>query len=102
MIRDDNEPLRQIFYFSSVGPVYMSEEQKQIDYQYMDMGGYAIPWIAYGLQIIGLTSPKREFRNKVHDIIAEKKKNFLRIWKLEKSCYFRLSMGVTGCWLIKM
>ena len=45
LIRDDNEPLRQIFYFGSVGPVYMSEEQKQIDYQYVDMGGYAIPWI---------------------------------------------------------
>jgi len=45
LIRDDNGPLRQIFYFGSVGPVYMSEEQKQIDYQYVDMGGYAIPWI---------------------------------------------------------
>ena len=45
LIRDDKEPLRQIFYFGSVGPVYMSEEQKQIDYQYINMGGYAIPWI---------------------------------------------------------
>lgn len=45
LIRDDKEPLRQIFYFGSVGPVYMSEEQKQIDYQYMNSGGYAIPWI---------------------------------------------------------
>jgi hypothetical protein len=45
LIRDDEEPLRQIFYFGSVGPVYTSEEQKQIDYQYVEMGGYAIPWI---------------------------------------------------------
>jgi hypothetical protein len=45
LIRDDKEPLRQIFHFGSVGPVYMSEEQKQIDYQYISMGGYAIPWI---------------------------------------------------------
>jgi hypothetical protein len=45
LIRDDKEPLRQIFYFGSVGPVYMSEEQKQIDHQYVDMGGYASPWI---------------------------------------------------------
>lgn len=32
LIRDDKEPLRQIFYFGSVGPVYTNEEQKQIDY----------------------------------------------------------------------
>jgi len=45
LIRDDKEPLRKIFYFGLVGPIYMSEEQKQIDYQYISMGGYAIPWI---------------------------------------------------------
>jgi hypothetical protein len=45
LIRDDEEPSRQIFYFGSVGPVYMSEEQKQIDDQYVNSGGYAIPWI---------------------------------------------------------
>ncbi|MHC1600669.1 MAG: hypothetical protein ACXQS5_07660, partial [Candidatus Methanospirareceae archaeon] len=45
LIRDDQEPLRQIFYFGEVGPVYMSEEQKQIDYEYMSMGGYPVPYI---------------------------------------------------------
>jgi len=45
LIRDYNEPLRQVFYFGEVGPVYMSEEQKQIDYEYMSMGGYPISWI---------------------------------------------------------
>jgi hypothetical protein len=45
LIRDDQEPLRQIFFFGEVGPVYMSEEQKQIDYEYMSMGGYPIPYI---------------------------------------------------------
>ena len=45
LIRDDQEPLRQIFYFGEVGPVYMSEEQKQIDYEYMNMGGYPVPYI---------------------------------------------------------
>jgi len=45
LIRDDQEPLRQIFYFGEVGPVYMSEEQRQIDYEYMSMGGYPIPYI---------------------------------------------------------
>ena len=45
LIRDVHEPLRQMVYFGEVGPVYMSGEQKQIDYDYMSMGGYAIPWI---------------------------------------------------------
>jgi hypothetical protein len=45
LIRDDQEPLRQVFYFGEVGPVYMSEEQKQIDYEYMNMGGYPVPYI---------------------------------------------------------
>jgi len=45
LIRDDKESLRQIFYFGSAGPVYMNKEQKQIDQQYMNSGGYAIPWI---------------------------------------------------------
>jgi len=45
LIRDPSEPLGQIFNFGEVGPVYMSEQQKQIDYQYMSMGGYPVPWI---------------------------------------------------------
>ena len=44
LMYDPGEPLRQIFYFGQVGPVYMSEQQKQIDYQYMKMGGYPILW----------------------------------------------------------
>ncbi|GAI04279.1 unnamed protein product, partial [marine sediment metagenome] len=42
LMYDPGEPLRQVFYFGEVGPVYMSEQQKQIDYQYMKMGGYPI------------------------------------------------------------
>ncbi len=45
LLRDPSEPLRQIFYFGEVGPVYMGEQQKQLDYQYMNMGGYPIAWI---------------------------------------------------------
>lgn len=45
LIRDPSEPLRQIFYFGEVGPVYLSAQQKQIDYQYMNMGGYPCNWI---------------------------------------------------------
>ena len=42
---DPSEPLKQIFYFGEVGPVYLSEQQRQIDYQYMSMGGYPSSWI---------------------------------------------------------
>ncbi|MCK4462200.1 MAG: hypothetical protein KAW46_10370, partial [candidate division Zixibacteria bacterium] len=45
VIRDPSEPLRQVFSFGEVGPVYVSEYQKQLDYQYMNMGGYPIAWI---------------------------------------------------------
>ncbi len=42
---DPANPMRQIYYFGSVGPVYMSQAQKDIDQDYMDRGGFAIPWI---------------------------------------------------------
>ena len=45
LIQDPSNPLRQIFYFGEVGPVYMSPQQKQLDWQYMNMGGYPISWI---------------------------------------------------------
>ena len=45
LIRDPSETLRQIFHFGEVGPVYMSMQQKQIDSQYMRMGGYPIAWV---------------------------------------------------------
>jgi hypothetical protein len=45
LIRDPAEPLSQVFYFGEVGPVYMLEQQKQIDHQYMSMGGYPSSWL---------------------------------------------------------
>lgn len=42
---DPGNPMRQIYYFGSVGPVYMSQAQKDIDEDYMSQGGFAIPWI---------------------------------------------------------
>jgi hypothetical protein len=44
LIRDPQNPLRQIFYFGSVGPIYMSQAQKDLDAWYMSQGGYPIPW----------------------------------------------------------
>ncbi len=45
LLRDPNKPLRQVFFFGEVGPVYMSKEQQQIDQWYMSSGGYPVPWI---------------------------------------------------------
>lgn len=45
VIRDPQDQLRQIFHFGEVGPVYLSEQQRNIDYQYMSMGGYPVAWI---------------------------------------------------------
>jgi hypothetical protein len=46
VIRDPNQPLRQIFYFGSVGPVYLNETQKQLDQNYVNQGGYSlITWL---------------------------------------------------------
>lgn len=43
-MRDPQEPARQIFFFSAVGPFYLSQQQKSIDQQYMATGGYSVPW----------------------------------------------------------
>lgn len=43
--RDPSSPLRQIFFFGEVGPVYLVEEQRMLDLQYMQMGGYPIAYI---------------------------------------------------------
>ena len=45
VVRDPSEPLRQIFYFGQVGPVYLCEQQRQIDEEYVAMGGYPIIWL---------------------------------------------------------
>lgn len=45
LVRDSANPLRQIFHFGEVGPVYLDVRQKQIDMQYMRMGGYPVTWI---------------------------------------------------------
>ena len=45
LARDPADPVKQVFYFGEVGPVYLSEQQRQIDYQYMNMGGYPVTWI---------------------------------------------------------
>ena len=46
LIRDPAVPLRQIFYFGLIGPVYLKEAQRQIDQDYINSGGYnLITWL---------------------------------------------------------
>ena len=44
LVQDPAEPRRQIFYFGSVGPVYLNAQQKAIDSAYVAAGGFDIPW----------------------------------------------------------
>lgn len=43
-MRDPQESARQAFFFGAVGPFYLSQQQKAIDWQYMTRGGYPVPW----------------------------------------------------------
>jgi hypothetical protein len=45
VIRDPRNRLRQVFHFGEVGPVYLTEQQRILDHQYMNMGGYPVAWI---------------------------------------------------------
>jgi hypothetical protein len=45
LIRDPQQPLRQIFYFGTVGPVYISQAQKELDASYVAHGGFPHTWL---------------------------------------------------------
>lgn len=76
LIRDPSKPLKQIFYFGEVGPVYICEEQKQIDYQYMSMGGYPIAW--YEMPVVNPLTPCNFLRKFYLIASTEIAKNFMR------------------------
>ena len=44
LARDPFTEVKQVFYFSEAGPVYTNQELKTRDYNYIQMGGYNIPW----------------------------------------------------------
>ncbi|MCX9011395.1 MAG: hypothetical protein OIN66_09770 [Candidatus Methanoperedens sp.] len=76
LIRDKNTPGSQIFYFGEVGPVYLTREQKVVDKQYMDMGGYPITW--YEMPVVDPLTPEN-FLKQFH-LIAQTNmaKNFMQ------------------------
>jgi hypothetical protein len=45
LARDPQQPLRQIYYFSSIGKIYTTAAQKALDEWYVAHGGYPPPWI---------------------------------------------------------
>jgi hypothetical protein len=45
VLRDPAEPLRQIFYFGSIGPVYLRAGQRAVDQRYVQQGGFPIDWV---------------------------------------------------------
>ena len=60
-IRDKEHSANQIFYFNEVGPVYLAEEQKIVDKDYMDMGGYPIAW--FEMPVVNPLTPENLLLN---------------------------------------
>jgi len=60
-IQDRESPVNRIFFFGEVGPVYLAEEQKTIDRDYMDMGGFPVMW--YEMPVIDPLTPENFLEN---------------------------------------
>jgi hypothetical protein len=45
LVRDPQQPLRQLFYFSAIRPIYTTAAQKAFDEWYVSQGGHDIPWL---------------------------------------------------------
>lgn len=45
LLRNPADPLQQIFYFGTVGPVYTCQEQKDLDAWYVSQGGFPHTWM---------------------------------------------------------
>jgi hypothetical protein len=45
LIRDEQDPVWQLFYFGTVGPVYLNQEQKDLDAWYVSQGGFPHTWL---------------------------------------------------------
>jgi len=42
LLRDPADPLGQVFYFGTIAPVYLSQQQKDLDLWYLAHGGYQL------------------------------------------------------------
>ncbi len=61
VVRDGKRQPRQVFFFGSVGPVYMIPQQRQIDLNYVNMGGYPVAWI--DMPVISPLTPENFMRH---------------------------------------
>ena len=62
-ITDSANPANSIFYYNEIGPIYLAEEQKRVDSNYMAMGGYPIEW--FEMPVIDPLTPEN-FLEKFH------------------------------------
>jgi len=72
LLRDPERPSRQVFFISMAGPLYLSQNQKNIDRQYMSMGGYPVQW--YEMPVVDPLTPEnflRRFRDVARTRIAQ-------------------------------
>jgi hypothetical protein len=66
-IKDSEHPTNQIFYFNELGPVYLAEEQRTVDKNYVGMGGSLPPW--FEMPVVNPLTPEN-FLSKF-ELIAE-------------------------------
>ena len=66
-IRDKEHPANQIFYFNELGPVYLAEEQKTVDKNYVNMGGSLPPW--FEMPVVNPLTPENYLSN--FELIAD-------------------------------
>lgn len=61
VMTDSKNSLNQAFHFTSVGPFYMSQQQKQIDNYYMKNSGYPIQW--NDMPVVNPLTPENFLKN---------------------------------------
>jgi len=66
-IRDKEHPANQIFYFNELGPVYLAEEQKTVDKNYVNMGGSLPSW--FEMPVVNPLTPENYLSN--FELIAD-------------------------------
>lgn len=47
VLRDPTRPARQVFYFGSIGPLTLSQQQRALDQWYVQSGGYPMPHLEF-------------------------------------------------------
>jgi hypothetical protein len=92
-IRDRQMSLNQVFYFGSVGPVYLSQQQKDIDRNYMRMGGYAIAWRE--MPIVSPLTPENFLRNWQNIVSTQVARQFLQPLPQLKNIHIISSQSVS-------